>query len=132
MAISALLILAMLNKMDKKKVLELRKKARLLEPKIRLGKLGVTESQIRQIKLYLKKHNLLKIRMLRSFALSPEKDEQILKLTSLTNSTIIDKTGNIIVIARKDTLTARHTKNNKNTEDRKFNQKEKQKIKKEK
>ncbi len=68
--------------------------------------------------------------MLRSFALSPEKDEQILKLTSLTNSTIIDKTGNIIVIARKDTLTARHTKNNKNTEDRKFNQKEKQKIKK--
>ena len=54
---------------------QLIERSKAIEPTIRIGKSGITESQIEEIKKQLKKRKLIKIKFLRSFIESNDKKQ---------------------------------------------------------
>ncbi|MBW2980980.1 YhbY family RNA-binding protein [Candidatus Woesearchaeota archaeon] len=81
--------------------LKLRSKAKTLEPIVRIGKNGLTEGTINEIKLQLKKKKLIKIKLLKSFVQDEDRKELARKISSLTDSEIIESVGFIIVLHKK-------------------------------
>ena len=81
--------------------LKLRSKAKTLEPIVRIGKNGLTEGTLNEIKLQLKKKKLIKIKLLKSFVQDKDRKELAKKVSSLTNSEIIESVGFIIVLYKK-------------------------------
>jgi RNA-binding protein len=81
--------------------IKLRSKAKTLEPIVRIGKNGLTEGTVNEIKLQLKKKKLIKIKLLRSFVQDKNKKELIKKIASVTNSEIIESVGFILVLSKK-------------------------------
>lgn len=79
--------------------LELRKRAKSLEPVVRIGKSGLTESQLGEIERFLKNKELIKIKMLGSAA--KDKDVLIKRVLENTCSELIEKVGNVFVIYKK-------------------------------
>ncbi len=77
----------------------LRSKAKLLEPVLRIGKSGITENQIIEINRLLKKKKLIKVKILKSMA--KDKDKIIKEILNNTNSTLIEKVGNVFVLYKK-------------------------------
>lgn len=74
------------------------KRTPLIEPTIRIGKRGITESQIKEIIKQLEDRKTVKVRVLRS-ALAGEKIEDIAqKISSETNSRIIQVIGHTITL----------------------------------
>ena len=69
----------------------------LLSPIIRIGKNGLTQQQISEIKRLLEKKKRIKIKMLKSADLS-KKDEVIKEVVEKTNSTLVSKIGNTFTI----------------------------------
>lgn len=84
--------------MNKKIIL--RSKAKNLEPIIRLGKNGLTENFIKEIKELLKQRKLIKIKMLKS-TLNVDKKEITKKIVDNTNSELIEAVGNIVVLYKE-------------------------------
>lgn len=80
---------------------KLRKKAKLLVPIIRIGKKGLTEQQILEIKRLLEKKNMIKIKILKSAEVN-DKDNVIEEIIKKTNSILINKTGNTFTIHKND------------------------------
>ncbi len=76
---------------------ELRKKSRLLPPIIRIGKNGLTQQQLSEIKKLLEKKKIIKIKMLKSADLS-KKEEVIKEVVEKTNSRLVSKIGNTFTI----------------------------------
>jgi len=85
--------------MDKKK---LKEKGKLLDPIIRIGKSGMTENVVAEIKKHLKKRKLIKVKMLRSFIEETGKKEAFEKVIEDTDSILIDKVGFVVVLAKKE------------------------------
>jgi RNA-binding protein len=83
--------------MDEK---ELRKKAMMLTPTIRIGKQGLTESIIKEITAQLKKKKMIKIRLLKAVLQEKKKQELIDELAEKTNSRVINKIGFIVTLAK--------------------------------
>lgn len=81
--------------------IRLRSKAKTLEPIVRIGKSGLTEGTINEIKRQLKKKKLIKIKLLRSFVQAQNKKTIIKEIASLTNSEIIESVGFILVLSKK-------------------------------
>ncbi|MBW2984647.1 YhbY family RNA-binding protein [Candidatus Woesearchaeota archaeon] len=81
--------------------IRLRSKAKTLEPIVRIGKNGLTEGTINEIKRQLKKKKLIKIKLLKSFVQARDKKELIKEIASLTNSEIIESVGFILVLHKK-------------------------------
>ena len=75
----------------------------VLEPSVRIGKAGITENIIKQIKDQLKKKKVIKVKFL-STAIKDNKKELANELAQRTNSKIIHKVGFIVVLSklRKD------------------------------
>ncbi len=71
---------------------ELKSKSKLLKPVIRIGKNGMSEETIKEIKKHLKKRKLIKIKILKSFR-SDNKKEIANNAAKLTGSKVIDSVG---------------------------------------
>ena len=86
---------------DKKEKIELRSRAKKIEPVLRIGKSGLSESVLKEIGKLLEKRNLVKIKLLKTSLSASGKNDFINKLALITGSELIDSIGNIIVIYRK-------------------------------
>jgi RNA-binding protein len=75
---------------------------------LQLGKKGITEGFLREVRLRLKTHGVVKIRMLRSFARSIGEDRRNIarRIASETNARLIEVRGNTFI------LVSRQVKNN--------------------
>ena len=77
------------------------KKAKVLEPVIRIGKEGLTASVIEEIKKHLKKRRLIKVKMLGSFLEDKDKKLAAKEVAEKTDSILVDKVGFVVVLLRK-------------------------------
>ena len=77
---------------------KLKEKAKTLEPVIRIGKNGLTENTIKEIKKQLNKKKLIKVKLLRAFINDKDKKLVANKIAEETNSRIIDLVGFVIVL----------------------------------
>ncbi|WP_321211465.1 YhbY family RNA-binding protein [Methanothermobacter sp. DP] len=66
---------------------------------INVGKAGVTESLIEEVRRQLKANELIKVRFTRTVA--SEKESYITEIVEKTNSKLIDLRGNVAIIFKK-------------------------------
>lgn len=81
---------------------KLRKKAVNLEPLVRLGKKGINDSIMEEIKKMLKKRKLIKIKLLRNFVEQFDVHETIEDILKKTGSVLVSKTGFVFVLYKED------------------------------
>ena len=74
----------------------------VLSPSVWIGKSGITNSVIDEIKRQLKKKDLVKVKMLKPFVKTGDKEEAAEKLAKLTGSKVVQKVGFIVVLAKKE------------------------------
>ena len=77
---------------------ELKKKAMGMAATIQIGKSGLTDGTIAEIKKQLKKRKLVKVKLLRSFHDEADKDETARSIAEKTGSILVARTGFIIVL----------------------------------
>ena len=80
---------------------EMKAKSMAMEPMVRIGKSGVSESVIGEIKKQLHKDGMIKIKMLKSFIGTKDRKEVVKEIVEKTNSQLVLSVGFIIVLARK-------------------------------
>jgi len=85
--------------MDSLKLLKI--KAQGMEPSVRIGKGGITQGIIEEIKKQLAKKKLVKIKCLKSFIQSRDRKVLAAELAKRTNSKVVYQIGFVIVLARK-------------------------------
>ncbi|MBN2367735.1 ribosome assembly RNA-binding protein YhbY [Candidatus Woesearchaeota archaeon] len=81
--------------MDTKQIKELRAKAKLLEPIVRIGKKGLTDETIKEIKRHLKKRKLVKVKILKS---TEDRKKIAKELAKKTGAELIDAVGFVVVL----------------------------------
>ena len=79
---------------------ELKEKAKLLEPVIRIGKNGLTASVIEEIKKQLEKKSPIKVKMLQSSLENKNKKEMAKEIAEKTSSILIDNVGFVVVLRK--------------------------------
>ena len=77
---------------------ELKQKAKSLEPSARIGKSGLTESIIDEIKIHLKKKKLVKVKLLKSSIQGKDKKAVARELAEKTGSVLVDRVGFVVVL----------------------------------
>jgi len=77
---------------------KLKEKAKTLEPVIRIGKNGLTENTIKEIKKQLNKKKLIKVKLLKAFVKGKDKKLVANNIAEETNSKLIDMVGFVIVL----------------------------------
>ena len=82
--------------MEKKHVVK--ENAKELRPTVWLGKKGITESQIDEIKKQLKIRKVIKVKLLRSIQANEDRKSIALQLVEKTDAVLIDIIGSIIVL----------------------------------
>jgi RNA-binding protein len=82
-------------------IIKLRAKAKLLEPLIRIGKNGLTEGAVNEIKQMLMKRRMIKIKMLEAFYSGKDKKELANEIAEKTNSVLVESVGNVAVLHKK-------------------------------
>ncbi|MGE0793327.1 MAG: YhbY family RNA-binding protein [Candidatus Woesearchaeota archaeon] len=87
--------------LDKLKSLKI--EAKSLKSVINIGKNGLSDTTIEQIKLYIKANKLCKIKLSRNFLDSQELSKKQLaqELAEKTNSELIDQVGNVVVLWKR-------------------------------
>ena len=83
---------------------KLREEAKLLEPVIRLGKNGLTDNVIGEIKKQLKKRRLVKVKMLRSFLENKDKKLLANEIAERTGSVMVDMAGFVVVLCKNEKI----------------------------
>lgn len=83
---------------------ELRSKARTMTATMSIGKVGLTEPVIEEIKKQLRQKKLIKIKMLQSLAQDKDKDAVATELVEKTDAVLIDRVGFVIVLAIKSVV----------------------------
>ena len=70
---------------------------------VRIGKRGITEENIQEIKNVLKKHKIMKVKLLKNFReIYPYNKEEVAKiLAEKTESKIVEIRGFTIILAKK-------------------------------
>ncbi len=91
----------MSNTLDKKQVIDLKSQAASLDPLINIGKSGVTESVIEEIRKQLKDRKLVKIRVLRNADESEDLKGTAQELAETCSAELIDVRGKTIVLYRR-------------------------------
>ena len=84
-----------------KEKIQLRSKAKKLEPVLRMGKGGFSQNFMDELNKILNKRKLVKIKLLKSSFGKKEKEEMINSVVVQTNSELIESVGNVFVIYRK-------------------------------
>lgn len=87
--------------MERHEIKELKKKSKLLEPVIRIGKNGLSEESISEINKLLKKKKLIKIKFLKSFIEGHDKKKEAAELCEKTGAELIDRIGFVVVIYKR-------------------------------
>jgi len=72
-----------------------------IEPIVRIGKSGLTESVVTEIKKQVAQKKLVKIKMLKAFVEGHDKKEMANQIAEKTNSVLVHNVGFIVVIAKK-------------------------------
>ena len=73
-----------------------------LKPIIRIGKNGLTESSINDIKFHLKKRKIIKVRLLKSFINDKDKKELAKEMALKTGSDLIKQVGFVVTLIEKE------------------------------
>ena len=76
----------------------LKEQAHALEPVMRIGKSGLTESVIAELLKQLKKKKLIKVKLLKSFREGNERTQSAAELAARTGSVVIEMIGNAVVL----------------------------------
>ena len=80
---------------------DLKQKAKLLKPTVQIGKNGMTDSLILEIKKQIKKNRLVKIKLLRGFVESNDRKQVSRDIADKTGSVLIDQVGHVVVLRKK-------------------------------
>ncbi|MCP3684154.1 MAG: YhbY family RNA-binding protein [bacterium] len=91
---------------------ELRKKAVTLEPIARIGKSGITEGTLKEIKRQLRQKKLIKIKLLKGAMETKNKKTIANELVEKTESELVQLTG-FVVVLYKNLNTAKITQRSK-------------------
>ena len=78
------------------------KNGKLLEPIIRIGKNGLTENIIKEIKTHIKKRKLIKVKLLKSFIGENNRKELAKELADKTDSKVIQQIGFVVVLGEQN------------------------------
>ena len=81
--------------------IKLKSMSKTLEPIVRIGKNGLTEGIIKEIKTHLKKRRLIKIKLLPSFIQEKNKKELIKNISTITDSEVIESVGFTVTLHKK-------------------------------
>mgnify|MGYP006280998455 CR=1 FL=1 len=71
-----------------------------LKAKIQIGKYGVTENIIDQVRKYINKHGLVKVKMLKTFAAENDKNQVAQDIAERTNSHVLKIVGFTIILQK--------------------------------
>ncbi len=74
---------------------ELKRKAHVLQPLMQIGKNGLTEGTINEIKRQLKARKTIKIKFMKSF---PVNEGRLNELLMQTKATLVSSVGNVVVL----------------------------------
>lgn len=85
--------------MDKKRIMHLRGVAQGLEVTVHVGKDGVTEKVAEEVVRQLKKHRLVKIRLLPS--LEQDKRDAAQALAAASEAVLVEVRGRTVVLAKE-------------------------------
>ena len=77
-------------------------KAKALDPSLRIGKNGLTQTVIAEIKKQLIKNSLIKIKMLKPFVGNRKRKEVASEIAQATGSQTIDVVGFVVVLHKKE------------------------------
>lgn len=80
---------------------ELLDRAKLLNPDIRIGKAGLTEGMVEEIKLQLKVKKLIKIKMLKPAFEEIGKKKLAKEIADKTGGEIVQQVGFVVVLWRR-------------------------------
>lgn len=84
--------------MDKDKLYELKAQASQLKPIINIGKNGITDTVVEEIKKHLKANRMIKIKTLKSSREEKDTESIANELASATASQIVEIRGNSLVL----------------------------------
>ncbi len=77
--------------------IQLRNKARQLQPSVRIGKFGINHQAIEEIKRQLKARKLVKVKLLKNAEVE-DIDAAAEDLAAKTDSALIDRVGRVVVL----------------------------------
>lgn len=85
--------------MDIKQIKEMRAKAKVLEPIVRIGKNGLTDASVLEIKKQLARKKLIKIKLLKTV-----EDRKLLakQIAEKTDSELIEAVGFVVVLCKRN------------------------------
>ena len=86
--------------MEKEKLYKLKAQASNLKPIINVGKNGITDSLIDELKKQVKANRLVKVKMLKTSSDGDDPKIAAQKLAEMTNTTLIEVRGNTVVLYR--------------------------------
>ena len=81
---------------------EIKEKAKGLEPLLRIGKNGLSEGMIKEIKKMVRVRPLLKIKMLQNIIEGKDRKEFAKEIAEKTGSVLVEVIGHVVVLKRKD------------------------------
>lgn len=84
--------------MDKNKFYKLKSEAVHLKPIINVGKNGVTDANVEELKKHIKANRLVKVKMLKSAGIDTKTLAQ--QIADVTMTTLIEIKGNTVVLYR--------------------------------
>lgn len=73
---------------------------RELKVLLRVGKNGLTEGVIEEVKQHLKKRKVVKIKFLKSFIDDHDRKKESLKLAELTASKVLELRGGVLILSK--------------------------------
>jgi len=80
---------------------EQRSKAKNLQPSMQIGKSGITEGLVSELKTQLKNKKLIKVKFMKSFIEGKDRKQVAVDLAKKTDSVIVLQVGNTVVLAKK-------------------------------
>ena len=83
-----------------KEKIMLKSKAKALEPVVRVGKSGLSDSMVEEINKNLRKRKLIKIKLLKPSYKIQGKENLIGLIVQKTGSDLVESVGNVIVLHR--------------------------------
>ena len=79
----------------------IKEKAKSLQPTVQIGKSGLTDAIIKEIKKQLSRKRLIKIKFLRSALEAKDKKQLAKEVTKKTNAELVDQVGFVVVLKKK-------------------------------
>lgn len=80
---------------------ELRKESKIMTPNIIIGKNGMTDQVIKNIKLELSKHKLVKLKVLQAYISDKDKNVVFEDIASKTGAKVVHKIGFTISLTKR-------------------------------